>query len=114
MMGNKKIVKKTKEISSMSGEFQQQQGPRKRGRPRKIVPKAEGDEVVNHRDAEEEVVEGETKRAKISGGEKGEESEDKEEIGEGVAGSSSLLLPSSQKLQPRRRARRKGKPRKSC
>ncbi|XP_059279126.1 FK506-binding protein 4-like isoform X2 [Lycium ferocissimum] len=111
LMGKKKVVKKTKELSvaiaessAMSGDSQQQQiTPRKRGRPRKIIVK------------DEEEVSGELKKLKTSEVEEesenkqGEKKKEKQEEFE----EEKNLQP--QKEQPTRsRARRKSKPRKSC
>ncbi|KAJ8540998.1 hypothetical protein K7X08_001814 [Anisodus acutangulus] len=106
LMGKKKVVKKTKELSvaiaessAMSGDSQQQKQqitPRKRGRPRKIIIKDEDVSAELKKLKTSEVEESENKQ-----GEKKKEEEEK------------LLEP--QKQQPTRsRARRKSKPRKSC
>ncbi|KAL3372104.1 hypothetical protein AABB24_008575 [Solanum stoloniferum] len=110
LMGKKKVVKKTKELSvaitessAMSGDSQQQITPRKRGRPRKIIS------IV--KDGEEEVS-AELKKLKTneveeSQGENKKEDEFEEE--------KKLQPQKQQQQQPTRsRARRKSKPRKSC
>nr|GLL48842.1 uncharacterized protein LOC109153126 [Ipomoea trifida] len=127
-MGKKRVVKKTKELSvaiaessSMTGDNlhqQQQQTPRKRGRPRKIVPKEE--EFEEQTGKEDDVAESETKKPRISGEE--ESSEHKLETSGKVEASSSPSKKGddeeasrniSQKQQARSRGRRKSKPRKS-
>ncbi|XP_019245000.1 PREDICTED: uncharacterized protein LOC109224888 [Nicotiana attenuata] len=112
LMGKKKIVKKTKELSvaiaessAMSGDSQQQQiTPRKRGRPRKIIVK------------DEEEATGEVKKLKTNEGEesenKGAEGEKKE--AEEQSEEKKNLQPQNQQPAARSRARRKSKPRKSC
>ncbi|KAF7139828.1 hypothetical protein RHSIM_Rhsim06G0033800 [Rhododendron simsii] len=118
-MGKKKMPKKTKELSvaiaessSMVEETQQQQQqiitPRKRGRPRKIVEKTEGEEIKEAEEIKvEEEAETESKKAKTIG------EEEKEQHVEEAAGATSAVV---KELQPQRRssrARRKSKPRKS-
>nr|GME12164.1 death domain-associated protein 6-like [Ipomoea batatas] len=125
-MGKKRVVKKTMELSvaiaessSMTGDnlHQQQQTPRKRGRPRKIVPK---EEEFEEQTGKEDVAESESKKPRISGEE--ESSEHKVETKGKVEASSSPSKKEddeeasrniSQKQQARSRGRRKSKPRKS-
>ncbi|PHT98808.1 hypothetical protein BC332_32227 [Capsicum chinense] len=106
LMGKKKVVKKTKELSvaiaessAMSGDSQQQITPRKRGRPRKIVVKNEDD------------VSADLKKLKTSEVEEPEGEKKKQE--EDFVEEKKLQ---SQNQQPTRssRARRKSKPIKSC
>ncbi|KAJ4701926.1 FK506-binding protein 4-like [Melia azedarach] len=127
-MGKKK-PQKTKELSvaiaeaSTTGEeTQQQQTPRKRGRPRKIVEKTEGEEkkeeaVPAEAQAPEEVVsESQSKRVKTS-----EEEEQEQEVKQRASLTSMEGTKKGEgqsvverELPPRRsRARRKSKPRKS-
>lgn len=126
-MGKKRAVKKTKELSvaiaessSMTGDnlHQQQQTPRKRGRPRKIVPKEE--EFEEQTGKEDDVAESESKKPRTTGEE--ESSEHKLETSGKVEASSSPSKKGddeeasrniSQKQQARSRGRRKSKPRKS-
>ncbi|XP_006341937.1 uncharacterized protein [Solanum tuberosum] len=109
LMGKKKVVKKTKELSvaiaessAMSGDSQQQITPRKRGRPRKIIS------IV--KDGEEEVS-AELKKLKTNEVEESQGENKKEDVFE----EEKNLQPQKQQQQPTRsRARRKSKPRKSC
>lgn len=122
-MGKKKAVRKIKELSvvgSVSGE-PQQQAPRKRGRPRKIIAQVEEREEDEEQTATEAQDVAESIEAKKLEGE--DESENKGKVGKGFASSPSSRKEEgsleekdlSQKQQPRMsRAKRKNKPRKSC
>lgn len=124
-MGKKKTAKKTKEVSvaiaesaSIGSSEPQQQTPRKRGRPRKIVEKTESEEIKEEqREAAAETVveESESKKAKM--GEEEEEEEEKEKMKEVATSSSVGDAKKEAELVPkgllRGSVRRKGKPRKS-
>ncbi|XAR64119.1 hypothetical protein NMG60_11024335 [Bertholletia excelsa] len=114
-MGRKKMAKKTEElsvaiaVSSCTGteHLEQQQTPRKRGRPRKIVEKAETEEIKQ----EAEVTESDLKKAK----EEEEEDDEEEQRGPkelqvGDAGQEGEL---PREVKRSSRARRKSKPQKS-
>ncbi|KAF3971518.1 hypothetical protein ACB098_01G045400 [Castanea mollissima] len=134
-MGKKK-PQKTKELSvaiaeaSITGDEGQQQPlsqtPRKRGRPRKIIPesqdKKEDEEESVAKEAEDTTNESQSKKVKT--GEEEEEEQQQKLKGEGSSASMGLGASKKEEGQagkrevlpkepPRSRARRKSKPRKS-